>query len=107
MSLHIYQLFMFSLQHKTALITGGASGIGLAIAKTFAQAGASVHILDLNGEQAEQATNEIRQAGGQATGHVVDIANQAQTVDVINGIAEQGSHSYSCQQRGGVAHRQG
>ncbi|HEY0109153.1 MAG TPA: short-chain dehydrogenase, partial [Fibrella sp.] len=30
---------MFSLHHKTALITGGASGIGLAIAEGFAQAG--------------------------------------------------------------------
>ena len=81
---------MFSLQHKTALITGGASGIGLAIAQTFAQAGASVHILDLNGEQASQAASDIRQSGGQAMSHAVDIANQAQTIDVINGIAKQG-----------------
>lgn len=79
---------MFSLQHKTALITGGASGIGLAIARTFAQAGASVHILDLNGEQANQAANEISQAGGKASGHAVDVSNQSQTMEVINRIAD-------------------
>lgn len=81
---------MFSLQNKTALITGGASGIGLAISKTFAQAGASVHILDLNRDQAEQAANDIRQAGGQATSHAIDVSNQQETVDVINQIAAAG-----------------
>ncbi|RKH84076.1 SDR family NAD(P)-dependent oxidoreductase, partial [Corallococcus praedator] len=70
---------MFPLQNKTALITGGASGIGLAIAQTFAQAGAHVHILDLNGGQAEQVASDIRRAGGNATGHAVDVSNQPQT----------------------------
>ena len=81
---------MFSLQNKTALITGGASGIGLAIAKTFAQAGASVHILDLNADQAAQATDAIKQAGAQAESHAVDVSDQAQTVSVINQIAQAG-----------------
>ncbi|MBD2753372.1 SDR family NAD(P)-dependent oxidoreductase [Spirosoma validum] len=81
---------MFSLTNKTALVTGGASGIGLAISKTFAQAGASVHILDLNGDQAEQAASDIRQAGGQATSHAIDVSNQQQTVEVINQIAASG-----------------
>ncbi|GAB2566057.1 SDR family NAD(P)-dependent oxidoreductase [Spirosoma areae] len=78
---------MFSLQNKTALITGGASGIGLAIAQTFAQAGASVHILDLNSDQADHAASDIRGAGGQATGHAVDVSNQQQMTEVINRIA--------------------
>ena len=80
---------MFSLQNKTALITGGASGIGLAIAQTFAQAGAHVHILDLNGGQAEQVASDIRRGGSHATGHAVDVSNQHQTVEVIGRIAAQ------------------
>lgn len=83
----MHSLTMFSLQRKTALVTGGASGIGLAIAQTFATAGAHVHILDLNGEQAEQAADGIRQAGGQATSHAVDVSDQARTVEVIGQIA--------------------
>ena len=80
---------MFSLHNKTALITGGASGIGLAIAQTFAEAGAHVHILDLNGVQAEQAASDIRRAGNDATGHAVDVSNHHQTVEVIGRIAAQ------------------
>ena len=39
---------MFELNNKTAVITGGGSGIGRAIAMTFAQQGAHVYILDLD-----------------------------------------------------------
>lgn len=81
---------MFSLTDKTAIITGGASGIGLAIAQTFAAAGAHVHILDLNGDQAGQAAADIQQTGGQASGHAVDVSDQAQVVAVINQIAAPG-----------------
>ena len=80
---------MFSLHNKTALITGGACGIGLAIAQTFAKAGAHVHILDLNGGHAEQIASEIRRTGRKATGHAVDVSNQPQVVEVIGRIAAQ------------------
>ena len=81
---------MFSLQHKTALVTGGASGIGLAISRTFARAGATVHILELNGEQAGQVADEITAGGGKAFAHAVDVSKQADVVAVVNQIAASG-----------------
>jgi len=81
---------MFSLNNKTALVTGGASGIGLAISQTFAEAGATVHILEINQEQAQQVVADIRAAGGKAEAHAVDVSNQEQVVKLINTIAAQG-----------------
>lgn len=81
---------MFSLTNKTALITGGASGIGLAISETFAQAGATVHILELNLAAAETAAGQIRAAGGQAQAYGVDVSVQADVQAVVNRIAATG-----------------
>ncbi|MCE7064192.1 SDR family NAD(P)-dependent oxidoreductase [Dyadobacter sp. CY326] len=78
---------MFDLSGKTALVTGGASGIGLAISQTFAKQGALVHILELNIELANQVVNQIVADGGQAEAHAVDISKQADVVNVINAIA--------------------
>ena len=46
---------MFSLEGKNAVVTGGGSGIGLAISKAFAQQGAHVNILEVNSEAGEAA----------------------------------------------------
>ncbi|PSL24659.1 SDR family NAD(P)-dependent oxidoreductase [Dyadobacter jiangsuensis] len=78
---------MFNLAGKTALVTGGASGIGLAISKTFAKQGAYVHILELNIDLANQVVSEITAEGGQAEAHALDISKQADVVNAINAIA--------------------
>ena len=79
---------MFDLTGKVALVTGGASGIGLAISKTFAKQGAHVHILELNIDLANQVVEDIKSSGGSAEAHVIDISKQADVVNVIDGIAE-------------------
>jgi 2-keto-3-deoxy-L-fuconate dehydrogenase len=77
---------MFSLAHKTAVITGGGSGIGKAIAKLFAQQQATVHILELNAEAGQQAVAEIEAAGGTAQAHGADVSNQAQVLAAFEAI---------------------
>lgn len=77
---------MFSLAGKKAVITGGGSGIGKAIALTFARQGAEVHIIELNAAAGEQVVAEIQQAGGVATTHGADISQQAQVVAVFEAI---------------------
>ncbi|MGH8013284.1 MAG: SDR family NAD(P)-dependent oxidoreductase [Candidatus Binataceae bacterium] len=54
------------LKSKVALISGAASGIGEAVAKTFAREGASVVVADLDREGGARVVNEIRNAGGTA-----------------------------------------
>jgi 2-keto-3-deoxy-L-fuconate dehydrogenase len=81
---------MFDLSGKTALVTGGASGIGLAISQTFAKQGAYVHILELNLDLAREVVNDIVAAGGKAEAHGIDISKQADVVNTVNAIATNG-----------------
>lgn len=77
---------MFSLTGKSAVITGGGSGIGKAIAQLFARQGASVHILELNEAAAATVTSEILAAGGKAVPHACDITNQQQVLNTFAAI---------------------
>lgn len=66
---------MKGLKDKVALVTGAASGIGLAIAKRLAEEGMAVGILDINGDAAASAAAEIRAAGGRADAEACDITS--------------------------------
>lgn len=68
---------MFSLQNKKAVITGGGSGIGRAIAALFAKQGAEVHIIDLSIESAQDAVDEIKNAGGNVFSYACNVSSQA------------------------------
>jgi len=61
-----------------AIVTGGGSGIGQAIALRFAANGAAVRIADINPQQAEATAKQIIGAGGQATIHACDVTDQRQ-----------------------------
>ena len=66
----------FRLDGRSAIITGGANGIGFAIASAFATAGAKVHIVDLNSDAANEAAQRIEGAGRAAQGHACNVADQ-------------------------------
>jgi NAD(P)-dependent dehydrogenase (short-subunit alcohol dehydrogenase family) len=65
------------LQDKVALITGAGSGIGYHTALLFAQEGAAVVVVDVNGEAGERTAAEIVAAGGRAVFARADVASAA------------------------------
>ena len=67
---------LVSLEGKVAAITGGARGIGFAIAKRYAEAGADVIIGDLNKEAAEAAAEELAQYGHRCDGAELDASSE-------------------------------
>lgn len=76
----------FSLQGKTVLLTGGGSGIGQAIATTFASHHAKVHLLDIDSKAAEETVAKIVQAGGKAFTHFCDVSDSKQVIEQVKKI---------------------
>lgn len=73
------------LQGKTAIVTGGAQGIGREYAARFAREGANVVVTDLREEQAQQAARELSREGG---GKVVAIKSDVTSQEQMNAAAE-------------------
>lgn len=78
----------FSLKNKTVLVTGGGSGIGKAISKTFAKQGAKVHILDFNETSLKETVSEINFLTPIAEAHYCDVSIQKEVNLVIKKITK-------------------
>ena len=74
---------LFNLHHKVALITGGGSGLGRAIAEGFAQFGATVVVVDYNLAAAQDTVNHIAQGQGVAHAVQCDVSQAAQVEAAI------------------------
>ena len=68
---------------KTAILTGGASGMALLTAQEMARRGANVVLADYNGAVAEEAAAKIREAGGKAAAFQVDVRDWHQVEDCV------------------------
>lgn len=79
---------MFSLQNKRAVVTGGGSGIGKAIATILAKQGAEVHIIELGIEQASTALEEINGNGDVAFSYACDVAIHDDVLKVFDEIGK-------------------
>lgn len=77
------------LAGKTALVTGGASGIGRAIAETYAREGAQVVVADRNREAGEAVAAGIRERGGEAEFEPVDISQGSQVQSLMERVRGQ------------------
>lgn len=74
---------MPQFEGKTALVTGGGSGIGAAICRQLAASGAHVVVTDLRMEAAESVAREIAEAGGTATAFTYDTTSAEQAGEAV------------------------
>jgi gluconate 5-dehydrogenase/2-deoxy-D-gluconate 3-dehydrogenase len=83
-----HPLAAFRLDGEMALVTGGASGIGRAIALAFARVGARVAVLDRDAEGGAEVAAEITAAGGKAEMHALDVTDAPEVDRIFADIAE-------------------
>ena len=72
------------IKGKVIVITGGANGIGEAVAKNLASDGMKVSIGDISAENIERVVKEIKEAGGEAIGTVCDVTKEEQVAELMD-----------------------
>ena len=79
-----------SLKERVAVVTGGAQGIGYAIAELLAQRGADVMVADLIADKAEETAKEIAaKTGRKIVAHAVNVSDNASAKAMIDAAIEQ------------------
>lgn len=78
-----------NLKGKVVLVTGAGSGLGEATARAFAQAGAHVACVDVNGENARRVSEELQRAGVNSLGITCDVSNAGQVQQAVQQVIDQ------------------
>lgn len=95
---------LFSLEGKTAIVTGGGKGIGESICKVFARQGAKVHFLDVDLENGQRVESAIRKEGGKATFYEGDVTKHEQIGRLFKQIYDQTGTLGILVNNAGIAH---
>ncbi len=83
------RLESFSLTGKIALVTGASYGIGFAIARAFALAGAKIVFNDIKPEAVERGNAAYKEAGIDARGYVCDVTDEEQVKEMVAAIEQE------------------
>ena len=75
---------MFLLHQKTAVVTGGGSGIGKEVCIVLAKQGAKVYVVDLSEQSANDTVDIIKKEGGEAISIIIDVTNQKALMAAYN-----------------------
>lgn len=78
-----------TLEGKVSLVTGGAQGIGRAIALKLAREGSDVAVVDVNLEKAREVAGELEAMGRKATALKVDVVDRNQTEEMTNSVVSE------------------
>ncbi len=81
---------MGKLEGKIAVITGGTRGFGFAVAQAYVQEGAAVVVASRSSSSVSQAVKNLKDAGGQASGIPVDVAE----IDQVRALAEHATDKF-------------
>lgn len=79
---------LLNLSRKTAIVTGGAMGIGLGIVSRLAEAGASVMIADLSVADAKKSSDELNSKAFKTSYVAVDVSNEEQVITMVSKTVE-------------------
>jgi len=91
------------LANKTAIVTGGASGIGAAICAMFADEGATVLVADLDEMRGEAVADSARRRGGRARFHRLDVSDDLSWKALLSAVAAEGGAAHIVVNNAGVA----
>jgi 2-keto-3-deoxy-L-fuconate dehydrogenase len=95
---------VFELTRKTAVVTGGGSGIGAAIAGAFARAGARVFVADLDQRAAGEVAGRIRDGGGAADALLLDVRDEGACAAAAAAVLEAAGHLDILVNNAGIGH---
>lgn len=78
---------LFEVSNKVCVVTGGASGIGLACAEAMAENGARVVLMDIDTRRLEAVVERLRARGGAVSGETVDVSSRASLATAFEAVA--------------------